>query len=187
MTRTGSGAGQGPSVAVTATFAGGRRLLALGAADTCQHQPGGQAGGPHTTVSWGCWRHSRLSHLGWVRPCLIPSDRMAPDTSGVESEGPGEGAADSRTDAGGRVVSGSERGGSLGRRTLLGSGSPPFLPLFAVTPSPRGQARWVPGAPPCGCLTPTGAPGAWRLDCREELHAFCTGRQKAQRVTPSFS
>lgn len=100
--RAGSGAGQGPSVAVTATFAGGRRLLALGAADTCQHQPGGQAGGPHTTVSWGCWRHSRLSHLGWVRPCLIPSDRMAPDTSGVESEGPGEGAAVSRTERRGR-------------------------------------------------------------------------------------
>lgn len=110
---------------------------------------------------------------------------LTPAGSRVRARGRGQQSAGQN--AGGGVVSGSERGGSLGRQTLLGSGSPPFLPLFAVTPSPRGQARWVPGAPPCGCLTPTGAPGAWRLDCREELHAFCTGRQKAQRVTPSFS
>lgn len=125
----------------------------------------------------------------WAGCGRVPSssDRTAPDISGLEGEGPGEGAADSRTDAGGRVVSGSERGGSLGRQTLLGSGSPPFLPLSAVTPSPRGQACWVPGAPPCGCLISSGAPEARRLDCRGELRAFCTGRQKAQRVTPRFS
>ena len=83
----------------------------------------------------------------------------------------GRGQQSAGQNSGGGVVSGSEKGGSLGRQTLLGSGSPPFLPLSLVTPSPCGQARWA-----CGCLTPTGAPGARRLDCREELRAFCTGR-----------
>ena len=110
---------------------------------------------------------------------------MAPDVGRVKGEGLGRGVQQTAgQSAGGGVVSGSEKGGSQGRQTLLGSGSPPFLPLSVVTPSSHGQASWVPGTPPCGSLTPTGAPGTRHLGCRVELCAFCTGRWEAQQVTP---
>lgn len=151
----------------------------LGAADACQYQPGVQAGVPIRLCPRGCRRrHSRLSHLGWCSGVPSSSDRTASDIQqarGVRARGR---AADSRTDAGGRVRSQGQREAPWadGR---TGSGSPPFLPLSAVTPSPRSQACWCPGAPPCGCLISAGSPGARRLDCRgEALRVFALGDRR---------